>query len=96
MMDNKVEQVARAIAANFYDPSDWNSKFCLDCARAAIAAHEAALKEAGYVIVPREPTEAMRVEGSCFGGFDGEWQRDNTIAIWRAMIDAALLEKDNG
>lgn len=33
---------------------DWET-----AARAAIAAHTAALAAAGYVIVPREPTEAM-------------------------------------
>ncbi len=38
MRDDPVERVARVIAQHFYDPSDWNSKFCLDCARAAIAA----------------------------------------------------------
>ncbi len=37
--------------------------FYLEIARAAINAHETALADAGLVIVPREPTEAMITAG---------------------------------
>ncbi len=51
-----------------------------------------ALAEAGYVIVPREPTEAMQDAGGSCGGFefDGESGTVYPAPIWRAMVDAAL------
>lgn len=57
----------------------------------------AALAEAGYAIVPREPTEAM-IDAGCavpapFGETDGEWGPPDPEDIWRAMIAAALGEK---
>lgn len=52
-----------------------------------------ALADAGYVIVPREPTEAMIVAGA------GELSPDPCgrdaaacHVIWPAMVDAALIE----
>ena len=55
-------------------------------ARAAIAAHVTALDDAGLMIVPREPTEAM---------LDADYptwpvNRDRNRALWSIMIDAAL------
>jgi hypothetical protein len=66
-------------------------------ARAALAAHEAALAEAGMVIVPREPTKAMLGAGA-----DLIWTRvcndqngcnAHALLAWRAMIDATNQKK---
>ncbi len=55
---------------------------CISDARTAIAAHEAALAEAGYVIVPREPTEAMIEAGA-------PYQSEAVLrCAWRAMVEA--------
>lgn len=72
-------------------------------ARAAIAGHEAALSESGFVIVPREPTEEMVDAG--YAWQCTEWPEDwhlnpegitseTYIAqnIWPAMLSAALKE----
>ena len=52
-------------------------------ATAAIAAHIAALNEAGFVIVPREPTKEMLA--AFVDGDDPAYAED-----WRTMIAAAL------
>lgn len=60
--DGIVEQVARALCADdngkppvlAADPNGWVAY--VSKARVAIAEHKAALAEAGYVILPREPT----------------------------------------
>jgi len=61
-------------------------------AQAALAAHDAELKRQGYVVVPREPTEAM-LQAGCID------YRKSTMAlghnlpdIYKAMIEAALEE----
>ncbi len=58
-------------------------------ARAVISEHKAALAEAGYVIVPREPTEAMKLVGrdSIYG--IGQTSAERVVDVWRTMIDAA-------
>ena len=48
-------------------------------ARAAIEAHKAALAEAGYVIVPQEPTGKM-LDSACAA---------SPRIAWRAMVEAA-------
>ena len=68
----------------------------IDTARAAIAAHEAALQESGLVIVPRDPTEEMLAAADDYAGraenseqqgtMDDRWFRE----CWQAMIDKAL------
>ncbi|MDP3938243.1 MAG: hypothetical protein Q8R92_08915 [Deltaproteobacteria bacterium] len=74
----------------------------LELAVAAIEAYEAALKDAGLVIVPREPTEGMFIGPAVLAGVEslreslrGPYtpERNATLAIWRAMIDAALGRK---
>lgn len=65
---------------------------CRMAARAAISAVEAWNTKAGYVTVPREPTEAM-----VNADFDRPNRRlpitgEEVIDIWRAMCDAALSE----
>lgn len=58
---------------------------------AAIEAHKAALDQAGYVIVPREPTEAMIAAGDAVldaGPSGSEWYVPSEKP-WRAMICAA-------
>jgi hypothetical protein len=56
---------------------------CETHARDAIAAHKSALSDAGYVIVPREPTDAMIAIGQ---GWCGEYPAED---VWREMIKAA-------
>lgn len=82
MSDDLVERIASAIL-------ETPSNDSLDQARAALEA----ITAAGYVVVPREPSEKMLFDGACVGGFDGEWQEDNTSRIWEAMIDAAESKK---
>ena len=50
----------------------------------ALAAHEAAIKDAGMVVVPREPTEAMIND-------EGTWAyqtAEDAAGVYRAMIAA--------
>lgn len=94
-----VEHVARALEADFADPA-WDDlaetarEAWRESARAAIAAHIAALAAAGYVIVPREPTEAMieasnrEIDFRDNADWDGRKSHLSSGA-WRAMIDAA-------
>lgn len=58
---------------------------CVGLARAAIAAHEAALSDAGLVIVPREPTKEMLEAGI---GTNTDIRSPMWIDGWRAMVDA--------
>ena len=74
------EALMRAI-----DPWIIGSFGCADAARGI----RAALAEAGYVIVPREPTEAMLAAGYVASWPDVEVLSD----CWRAMV-AAAAEKD--
>jgi hypothetical protein len=64
---------------------------CLETARAAIAAHIAALKKAGFVIVPRDPTDAMLHQGQ-WPITPGNEEETVEIAanVWRYMIDESL------
>ncbi len=84
MTDDLVERVALAIADD-----DWDGYGCIHnkveyrlMARRAIAAIEAA----GYVIVPREPTESMIDAGAIYADCNG------AHGAWQAMIDCALKE----
>lgn len=100
----EIEAVARAIHRQFLATlggikdvdaeieegwADWVPE-----ATAAIAAHKAHLSASGYVIVPREPTEAMIFDGvqadiHAFGFAGGT----DTAAIYKAML-SALPDKD--
>lgn len=57
----------------------------------AISTHLAALKEAGWVMVPREPTREMLLAG--VRGFQKAYSSEDSLADWRAcwfsMISAA-------
>jgi len=75
------------------DAHDNDHAEAIALARAAIAAHEAALSAAGLVIVPQEPTEA-----TINAGADLIWARicnDQTgcnahaLLMWRAMLAAS-------
>ena len=91
--------VARAIAQERWntaqDAFDGKSENALvyseRLAKAAIAAHEKALKDEGLVIVPREPTTVMRLVGGYLAdrelGFEG-MNGSHIIEVWRAMVDA--------
>ncbi len=93
-MSELVDRVARALCeADNYPPDDchadgtpqwhgWKPE-----ARAAIAAHEAALKDAGLVIVPREPTEAMQEAAEHTYVY---LEDSDFVEMWRAAIDEAL------
>jgi hypothetical protein len=45
-----------------------------------------ALADAGFAIVPKEPTAKMIEEGSCVDG------KHSALEIWRYMVEAALGE----
>ena len=61
-----------------------------DAADAAIAAHIAALHEAGFSIVPREPSEAMlNVEMSSRWEWTGDFNKAARKHIYEAMIAEA-------
>ena len=99
-MSDLVERVARAITRTFwtrtYDQETGTIGILTaehwqinkDLARAAIAAHESALAEAGYVIVPREPTGEMIAAGNASGIKASV--RTVTSDVWRAMVEAAV------
>jgi len=83
-----VEAVARAIGAIYdgdADPQTTPNNY----ARAISAAQAAlsAIHDAGLVIVPREPTEAMiaAAEGASFHGIDLD-----AAPVYRAMLTAHL------
>lgn len=93
-----VEKVARALFnanPNRNKALRWEHAACprkryLAQARAAISAHESALKENGLVIVPREPTEEMLAVHWEFFAINMPWNsKDNRLSHWRAMVDAA-------
>ena len=77
----------------------WNGY--ADDAQAAITAYEKALEDEGYVVVPREPTEAMRLAGETKCRFVDRAQPDGTFwspkrratEAYQAMISAAGKEK---
>lgn len=87
---NMVERVARALRRRwcidaFDRESDIGWEGEINNARAAIAAM-------------REPTEAMLDFGACHEDQDHEIFDEGHISreVWHAMIDAALMEDDNG
>ena len=87
MQNDMVERVARAIARQFYDPDDWNGKFCMDCARAAIAAMPATADVAGL----REALEAfVKAYGSTEEG--GSKLLDDADTLARAALRASTQE----
>ena len=106
-MSDMIERVARAIwnrheqrlpkrtQITWGQGSTFGHEQGLEDARAAIRAHEEALAVAGYVIVPREPTEAMRLAGANTvekHPWFHTWQKESA-GMWQAMIDAALGEE---
>lgn len=71
----------------FEDMGDSELEFAHMNARAMIEAHGAALAAAGFVIVPREPTEAML--SAVHFSADAEFHGASPDYAWRAMIAAA-------
>lgn len=61
-------------------------------ARAAIAAHLAALEEEGMVVVPREPTRGMVFCGVA-GLYETDDPEEEAETLWQAMIAAAPKEE---
>ncbi len=107
-MTNPTEIVARAIfdAAEKQDYVSYyrfhDGDTCLDghfnldrIAEAAIAAYLTALSEAGYVVVPRLPTDRMWDAGHAALETHGESARASCWA-YVAMIEASLSEKEDG
>jgi len=93
-MTDKLSEVARAIEK--IDRIDFNANYLLH-AKAAIEAYEKALEEQGLVIVPREPTDSMRV--AALRATHDEKVGDRVYCldvpiIWQAMIAAALEGKE--
>jgi len=92
MADNMIDCVARAICKAAETPPDVRTdcevlcSMCLDEARAAMEAHEAALAEQDMVIVPRSPTKEMSDAGEL-----RLQDTDVAILIYQVMIDVALI-----
>lgn len=53
-----------------------------------------AMGMSGFIVVPREPTEAMLEAGDIANNpdYDGP-SREETVKVWRAMVEAALADK---
>lgn len=73
------EAAAKAVAEVIRDAFDRKARPVTDVSDAAIDAYEAALKGAGWVIVPREPTTGM------FRALTASWPEDEAslMAIGR-------------
>ncbi|MBB6424964.1 hypothetical protein [Sphingopyxis sp. JAI128] len=84
-MTNIVEIIARAMVGKGLAPHSSTLK--------KAAAVQRALHDAGYAIVPLEPTEAMRTSGgeSMQAAREDDW-RDDASDIYRAMINAGKGE----
>jgi len=57
-----------------------------------VVAHTAALAEAGFVIVPKEPTDSAVIAGSkelAAATMDATLRESYATIVWRAMIAAA-------
>ena len=77
MMD-LIERAASALEN--LDSSDYFERQCKDYPEMVRA----------VLMAVREPSEEMKKNGAEEGGFDVYRNQDNTEAIWKAMIDAAL------
>ena len=88
-----LQRVARALV-DYNELPPWEEltddgrEFWSEQARAAIEAHTQALADAGYVIVPREPTEAMELAGENIDKVVTD-RIATSKDIWQAMIDIA-------
>lgn len=95
------EAVARAIDPGAFDPfrcaPDEQREDALLMADAAIAAYEASLRAEGFVVVPREPTEAMidaaealwrerLIDKARRGAFGEDGTRKPFVLNWHAML----------
>ena len=100
------EAVARAIAESDGCPdgyTDFNEYFVdqypsyASAAAAAIAAHALALAKAGLAIVPRKPSDAMRVAALAATFDDRVGDRVHCLdvpIIWQAMVAKSEEETD--
>lgn len=77
-----IEAVARAICENAQEDFDQHPAEWKDFAQVAITAFLAAMKEEGYVMVPVEPTEAMR-KTALWHGDDYDAERYATMRAAR-------------
>lgn len=75
---------------------EWCSDFDgFDSSRSHFVAIKKGLEDAGFVIVPVEPTEAMEEQGAeCIpvtvdGGLDLQEKSDGAYTVYKAMIKAA-------
>ena len=70
-------------------------RLCNEAAGAAITAYLASMQEQGWVMVPKTPSEEMLIRGG--NKYDDPYSamQEDVIAaglVYRAMIDAAMLE----
>ena len=86
--DSLIEAMARAHYVSRY-ADEWENTMLAekDSFLRAMRAALTALRDQGYAVVPREPTEAMLTEGAseCWGENPHEDARD----CWTAMLEAA-------
>lgn len=69
-----------------------------ECILGAVDAALSAFAEAGYVLVPREPSEKMLKEGASYSwansaDYSEEASEDNALDIYKVMITAALKDR---
>jgi hypothetical protein len=81
-----IKAVARAICENAQEDFDQHPAEWMDIASVAIAAFLAAMKEDEYVMVPVEPTEAMRKTAL--------WHGDDYDAERYATMRAARIDRE--
>jgi len=85
-MTDVVEVMARGMMQADTPPSRNRKEAFRNLAEDALAA----LNEAGYVVVPREPTEAMRIAGFDSGHIHQSLPSTLRVTpIYRAMLSAA-------
>lgn len=89
-----IEAIARALCWSEGEPANC-AHFYTESAKAVLSA----LTEAGYILAPKEPTEAMEeaardVPFIAMG--NGEYLEPDRADIYRAMINAATHCNNNG
>jgi hypothetical protein len=87
-----IERVARAINPDaFVDPKTPMRAYRRGVAKRQASAVLDAIEQAGFVIVPREPTRAMR-EAGYRAMMHTDFTGPQEAACWSAMLSSALSE----
>ena len=83
-----LERAAHTLFCRRYPKSD--RELCRGDANAVITEYLAAMREAGWKLTQREPTDEMIESGAAYDGIEGMGiTGEETIGAWRAAWDAA-------